>query len=90
MPDLMVAEVRREWIGFAVPEDERADSVAQSACDQQGQRAYSKLGVDWTDEKNDDPTHEQKTDIGHQYRDLCKEDGFYSDEKYCQTPDDPE
>ena len=86
----MIAEIRREWIRFSVGKDQRADRVEKSACDKQGDGSHAKLVVDGADEEDDDPTHEQETDVRHQHGDLCEEDGFEGDEENRQAPDDSE
>jgi hypothetical protein len=35
MPDLMVAKIWRKWIWLSIRKDQRADGVAESACDKQ-------------------------------------------------------
>lgn len=89
VPDLMVAKIWRKWIRLSVGEDQRADRVEKSARDEQGNGSHAKLGVDGADKEDDDPTHQQKTDVRHQYRYLCEEDGFESDEENRKAPDDP-
>ena len=59
----MVAKIRWEWIWFAIRKDQRADGVEESACDEQGDGSHAKLGINGTDQKNDDPTHQQIADV---------------------------
>ena len=68
----MIAKIRREWIWFPVRKDQCADSVEESARDEQGDGSHAKLGINGTDQKNDDPSHQQKADIGHPDRNLAK------------------
>ena len=89
MPDLVVAKVRWEGIGFAVGKDQGADGVAETACNEQGHRAGTQLSVDGTDQENNDPAHQEEGRVRHPDGDLCEEDGFERDEENCQTPDDP-
>ena len=86
----MVAKIRRERIWFPIGKDQRANGVEQPACDEQRHGACAKLVVDGTDQEDDDPAHEQKTQVRHPYRDFCKENGFQRDEENCQTPNDAE
>ena len=88
MPDFMVAKIRWEWIWRSVRKDQRADRVEESACDEQCDGSHSKLSINGTDQKDDDPAHEQKAGIRHQDRDPRKENGFECNEKYGQTPND--
>ena len=90
MPDLMVSKMRREWIRLPVRKDQRPDGVAQSARNEQGDGPHAKLGINGTDQKNDDPAHQQKTDIGHQDRNFAKENGLKRNKENSQTPDDAE
>jgi len=63
MPDLVIAEVRRVWIGFAIGKDQRTDGVKKTARNEQVDRVHPKLMIDGTDQKNNDPAHEQKADV---------------------------
>ncbi len=90
MPDLVVAEIWRERVGFSEGEEQWANGERQSACEQQCDGAHAKLGVDGVNEKDNDPAHEQKAEVGHPDRDLREENGFKCDEENGQTPNDPE
>ena len=90
MPDLMVAKMRREWIRFPVRKDQRADGVEQPACDEKGNGPHAKLAVNGADQKNNDPAHQQETDIGHQDGNFGEEYGLKCNKEYCQTPNDAE
>ena len=88
MPNFMVAKIRWERIRLSVGKDQCADCVGKSASDEQGDGSHAKLGVNGTDQKNDDPAHQQIADIRHQDGNFPKENGFERDEKDSQTPDD--
>ena len=90
MPYLVVAKMRRIWIRFPFRKDQRADGVEQSACNEQGDGSRAKLRIDRADQKDDDPAHQQKTDIRHQDGNLAKENGLNRNKENRQTPDDPE
>lgn len=90
MPDFVIAKIRWEGIWPAVPKDDRAHGKAQSASQQKGHGSRAKLVVDGADQKDNEPAHQQKADIGQQHRNLCKEDGFEGNEEDRQTPDDAE
>ena len=81
MPYLMGAEIWREWIWFPIPKNQCADSIEKSTRDEQGDRSHAKLSIDGTDQKNDDPPHKQITDVRHQDRDFCEENGFDRNEE---------
>ena len=89
VPDLMVAKMRRERIRLPAPEDHRADRVAESAREKQGHGFRAELFIDGTDQKNDDPAHQQETDIRQPDRDFGKENRLERDEENRQAPDDP-
>jgi hypothetical protein len=86
----MVAEIWRERIRLPVRKDQRTEGVEESARDQQGDGSHPKLFVDGTDQENDDPTHQQETDIRQQGGNFGKENGLERDKENRQTPDDPE
>jgi len=86
----MVAKIRRKRIRFSAPEDQRADSVAESAREKQGHGFRAELFIDGTDQENDDPAHQQKTEIRQEDRNFGKENGLERDEENRQAPDDPE
>ena len=90
MPDLVVAKMRREGIGFAVGKDQCADRIAETTRNEQGHGARTKLSVNGTDQENNDPAHQEERRVRHPYGNLCEEDGFERDEEDRQTPDDPE
>ena len=89
MPDLMAAKMGRKWIWFPNRKNECADSVEESAREEQGAGFHSKLVINGTDQKNDDPPHQQIADIWHPDRNPFKENGFDRNEKDSQTPNDP-
>ena len=89
MPDLVIAKIGWKRIWFSVGKDNRADRVGESARNEQGHGSRAELVVDGADEKDDDPAHEQETDIRHQYGNFCEEDGFQRNKENRQTPDDP-
>ena len=84
----MVAKIWREGVGLAVRKDQRADRVAQSACNEQGHGSRTQFSGDRADEENNDPAHQEKGGVRHPDGNLCKEDGFQGDEENRQTPDD--
>ena len=88
MPNFVVAKIRRERIWFAIGKDQGTDCVEKSARDEQGDSSCAKLDVNGTDQKNDDPAHQQIADIWHQDGNFPKENGFERDEKDSQTPND--
>ena len=88
MPNFVVAKIRRERIWFSVGKDQGTDRVGKSARNEQGDGSHAKLGVNGTDQKNDDPAHQQIADIRHQDGNFPKENGFERDEKDSQTPND--
>ena len=90
MPDLVIAKIWREWIRFPVRKDQCANRVEESACDQQGDGSHAELSINGADQKNNDPAHQQKTDVGHQDRDPGEENGLNCDKENRQTPDDAE
>jgi len=59
----MIAKIRGEWIWLAVCKNKRPHRIEKPACDEQRNGAQTKLCVNGTNQKNNDPTHEQKTDI---------------------------
>lgn len=59
----MVAKIRWEWIRLPVCEDQGADGVKEPARDEQGDSSHAELAIDRTDQKNNNPAHQQKTDI---------------------------
>lgn len=63
MPDLVIAEVRGVWVGLSVGKDQRTDGVKKTTCDEQKDRVHAELVIDGADQKNNDPTHEQKADV---------------------------
>lgn len=86
----MVAKMRWERVGFAISKAQRTHRVEKSARDKQGYGACAKLVIDGTDQEDDDPAHEQETQVRHPYRNFCEEDGFQRDEENRQAPDDTE
>ncbi len=62
----MVTKIWWERIRFPVRKDQCADSVKESTCNEQGHGSHAELTINGTDQKNDDPTHEQEADIRHQ------------------------
>lgn len=63
VPDLMIAKIGWERIRFADGEADRADSVAQSASDHEDDGIHAELGVGGLDEKDHDPTHEDRKSV---------------------------
>lgn len=82
----MVAKIRREGIRFSVAKDQCADRVEESACDEQGHGSHAKLMIDGANQEDDDPAHEQETDIRHEHSDLREENGFESNEENGKAP----
>lgn len=90
MPYLVAAKMRREWIRFSVGKDQGADGVTETACDEQRDGRHAELRIDGSDQKNDDPTHQQIADIRNQDRDAGEKNGFEGNKEDRQTPDDAE
>ena len=88
MPDFMIAKIRRKGIRLSVCKDQCTNRVEKSAGDEQGNGAHAELIVDRADQKNDDPAHQQKTDIRHQDRNFGEENRFDRNKENRQTPDD--
>ena len=86
----MVAKIWWKWIRLPVRKDQCADGVKESACYKEVDGLHAELGMDGTDQKNNDPAHQQKTDVRHQDGNPAKENGLKCNEESCQTPDDPE
>ena len=86
----MIAEIRWEWIWLLIRKDQCADGVEQSARNEQGDGSHTELVVNGTDQKNNDPAHQQKTDVGYPDRNLGEENGLERNKENRQTPDDAE
>ena len=83
----MITKIWREWIRLSVCKDQRADGVEEPACDEQGDGSHAESTIDRADQKNNNPAHQQKTDIRYQYRDPGKENGLKCNKEDRQTPD---
>ena len=59
----MIAKIWWEWIWFSISKDYRADGIEKSTYDEQGDGSYAKLGINGPDQKNDDPSHQQKANV---------------------------
>jgi len=86
----VIAEMRRERVGFAEGKDQRAHGVEGTARQQQQDRIQTEALVDRTDQEDDQPAHQQKAKVRHPDRNAREEDRFERDEKDRQTPDDSE
>jgi len=54
----MVAKIWRVWIWSPICKDQRANGIEETACNEQGDGSHTKLAINGTDQKNDDPSHE--------------------------------
>ena len=72
MPDLVIAKIRREGIRFAVGKDQCADRVEETARNEQGHGARTKLSVDGSYQENNDPAHQEERGVRHPYRNLSR------------------
>lgn len=59
----MISKIRWVWIWFSIREDQGADGVKEAARNQKRNGPHAEQAMDWDDQKDNDPAHQQKADI---------------------------